>query len=98
MYNVKIFITNTNSVKNTTADFFSAARNFAILYATLLDFAILFTILENVCNTFCNTWKKLKCFEILQYLSQYFVILQYQSIAILYNNIAIKYYWTPPWL
>ena len=55
MYNVKICITNTNSVKNTTADFFSAARNFAILYATLLDFAILFTILENVCNTFCNT-------------------------------------------
>ena len=61
MYNVKIIITNLNSVKNTTAEFFSATRNFAILlnfailFAMLSYFAILFTILETNCNTFCNT-------------------------------------------
>ena len=35
--------------------------------------------------------------EILQYLLNYFVMLQYQSIAILCNSIAIQYYWNHPW-
>ena len=35
-------------------------------------------------------------FEILQYLLNCFVMLQYQSIAILCNSIAIKYYWNHP--
>ena len=36
-------------------------------------------------------------FEILQYLLNYFVMLQYQSIAILCNSITIQYYWNHPW-
>ena len=58
MHNVKIIITNQNSVKNTTAEIFSATRNFAILFAILLNFAILlyiailFTIVEQNCNNF----------------------------------------------
>ena len=54
MYNVKIIITNQNSVKNTTAEIFSAMRKFVILFAILSYIAILFTILEKFCNNFCN--------------------------------------------
>ena len=62
MYNIKIIITNQNSVKNTTAETFSVTRNFAILsylqyflqslkifvilFAILSYFAIFFAILE----------------------------------------------------
>ena len=55
MYNVKIIITNQNSVKNTTTEILSAPRNCAILFAILSYFTVLLTILENFCNAFCNT-------------------------------------------
>ena len=66
MYNVKIIITNQNSVKNTTAEFFSRYAKFCStfcntfefcnnFFAILSYFAILFTILEKNYNTFCNT-------------------------------------------
>ena len=50
MYNVKIIITNQNSVKNTTAEKCSATQNFAILFTRLLNFVIFlqyFLILQN---------------------------------------------------
>ena len=79
MYNVKIIITNQNSVKKTTAEMFFPLRKilqyFGILqyFLQYLNFfAILFTILEFFCNTFCNTWKILQYF--LQYLKNFAIL------------------------
>ena len=46
MYNVKIIITNQNSVQNTTAEF---PPRYAKLYNTFCN-------TFEVCNTFCNTF------------------------------------------
>ena len=45
MYNVKIIITNQNSVKNTIDENFSTTQKIAILFVILSYFAILFTVL-----------------------------------------------------
>ena len=56
MYNIKIIITNQNSVKNTIADFLSATQNLAILLNFAILFVILFTILENFAINIVILW------------------------------------------